>query len=426
MKNTKNWLSNAKLRASYGIAGNDNIGAYRYGDLYSLAVIDKLPSIIWSYKGVGDITWETSAMLDLGFEASIKKDRLKIELDYYSKNTRNLLFAHNVPPSLGYTYIYANDGKIRNRGFEWQLTSKVVKTRNIELAVRLNGSFNKSMVLALPHELRFGDNREQIMTSWNGYRPLVVGHQMGEWYMPQYAGVDKDNGQALWIEYYDDSGESGANNNFISDVYQYLHEDKADGSLLHPNAKIKTRTTNNINRAGNTFIGKKETPDIIGGFGFDLSVYGFELSAAFNYQIGGYGVDQIYMQMMGDETWGQYAWHKDMLKAWNPITENYDTDVPALTGGLYDYASYVNSVSDRFLTSNSAFQIANVKIAYYFPKKWIKKALLNSLSVWVSGDNLYSATARKGYFPFAAFGGTNNRSQYLPLSTVLGGIKLQF
>ena len=421
MKNTKSWLSNLRVRASFGIAGNDGIGQWLYTDLYTLSVIDKLPAIIWAYKGSPNLTWETSRILDAGFEASIKKDRLKLEVNYYYKKTDNLLFPYTVPPSLGYGYYYTNDGAISNQGVEWLITAKVVKTRNVELAIRFNGGFNRGMMLALPHETRFGEQRRQIMSG-----DYAAGHALGEWYLPEYVGVDKD-GQALWVMYTDENKDDpNANGNYITDVYMYLNQDTEDGSLLHPNPKLEKTTTTDYNKAGSNFLGKRRYPDVIGGFGIDFSVYGFEISALFNYWIGGYGFDNNYMSLMEDAIFGETAWHKDMLNAWNPLTGNTNTDVPALTGGLGTYATYSNAPSTRFLTSNTSLQIANVKVAYYFPQKWIKKALLNSLSIWVSGENLYAFTARKGYFPFAAFSGTNNRSQYVPGSTILGGIKLQF
>jgi hypothetical protein len=129
---------------------------------------------------------------------------------------------------------------------------------------------------------------------------------------------------------------------------------------------------------------------------------------------------------MGDQKFGANAWHKDMLNAWNPLTGAVDTDVPKLTGGNGTYATYANYASDRFLTSNSYLQLTSVKLAYYLPSKIVKKALLNSLSVWVSADNLFVLSARQGYYPTASFSGTNDRNQYVPVSTILGGIKFQF
>jgi len=426
MKDTKSWLTNLRLRASYGVAGNDGIGDFRYTDLYGLSVIDKQPAIYWAYKGVDSITWERSNILDIGLEITIKKDRLKLEVDYYNRVTNKLLFPRPVAPSLGYTSILSNDGSIKNAGIDWMITSKVVKTRNVELSLRLNGNFNRSKVLALPYEMRFGDRRQQIMSG-----SLAVGHALDEWYFRSYAGVDPETGESQWIQYYDENVDpDGVKDTYIIDVYTYTHQDTEDGSLLYPDADIRTKITKNMSKAGYNFIGKRRGPYVYGGFGIDFTAYGFELSAMFNYQLGGYGYDNIYAQMMGDEAYGQTSWHKDMLGAWKhenyPGGGNTGTNVPRLTGGLGQYAPYANYLSDRFLTSNNAFQISNVKLAYYFPKRWIKKALLNSLSVWVSGDNLYVASARKGYFPFASFSGTNHRSQYVPLSTFLGGIKLQF
>ena len=139
------------------------------------------------------------------------------------------------------------------------------------------------------------------------------------------------------------------------------------------------------------------------------------------YQLGGYGMDYTYMQMMHSDRVGTYAWHVDIEKAWTP--ENRETTVPRLSNGSDFYA---NSSSTRFLTSNSYLNLQNVRVGYSFPKKWIEKIKLNNLNLWVSGENLFCLSARKGYIPFASFTGSSSAYQYTPLSSVMGGIRFQF
>jgi hypothetical protein len=308
---------------------------------------------------------------------------------------------------------------MRNRGVDVSITSKVFETRNASLKVRFNTNYNKGVMLKLPKELRFGKKEEMIM---NG--SLAPGHAYNEWYLPQSAGVNPETGEAMWVKYTD--ANSSNPNQYIYDVYTYLHDKDKDGKLVHPDAKIEKSTTNIYDEAGRNFLGKKSSPDFYGGLGFELLAHGIELTAMFNYQLGGYGFDNHYANLMADGQFGKYAWHKDMLNAWNPLTGDVNTDVPKLTGEQGTYAANSNAASDRFLTSNSYLQLSNVKLAYYFPAKIVKKALLNSLSIWVSADNLFVLSARQGYYPTASFGGTNSVNQYVPLSTILGGIKFQF
>jgi type IV secretory pathway VirB4 component len=97
--------------------------------------------------------------------------------------------------------------------------------------------------------------------------------------------------------------------------------------------------------------------------------------------------------------------------------------VPRLSNGTDLYA---NSTSDRFLISNSYFSLYNVRLGYKFPKKLIEKIKFNSLELYVTGDNIAIATARKGYNPMTSYSGQSNSYQYTPLTTIMGGIKFQF
>ncbi|MDR0828798.1 MAG: SusC/RagA family TonB-linked outer membrane protein [Prevotellaceae bacterium] len=399
MKNSRNWLETLKLYASYGVIGNGNIA------LYGNNVIGN------------DLKPEKSNIFEIGINANIK-NRLNIDIDFYDRKNYDLIFAQYImSPPYWYSIILTNCGSLLNRGIDFQFDYWVVRTRNIYFSVRANVNYNFSKMLSLPAETRYGEEREKIMSG-----NLAKNHAIDEWYLPEYAGVDAQTGEAVWVMYYD------ANNpdfDYISNVYQYLHQDAQDGSLLYPNADIRKITTNNYTKAGSNFTGKKASPDVFGGFGFDLVAYGFELCATFAYQIGGYGYDNIYNQLMHDDGFGSYAWHKDMLNAWNPLTENFNTDVPRLTGGLASNAYSANAGSTRFLTSNSALQLANLTIGYNFPREITKKAAMNRLNIFLSCNNLLLASARKGYNPFT-FYRENSVMQYLQGASAQVGVKIGF
>jgi hypothetical protein len=114
-------------------------------------------------------------------------------------------------------------------------------------------------------------------------------------------------------------------------------------------------------------------------------------------------------------------WHKDIKNAWTETNKN--TNIPRLSNGADQYA---NAASDRFLTSNSFLSLNNINLGYKFPKKWIEKIKLNQLQIWVAADNLCIASARRGYNPMMSSSGTNSYNDYSPLSTIMGGIKVQF
>ena len=118
------------------------------------------------------------------------------------------------------------------------------------------------------------------------------------------------------------------------------------------------------------------------------------------------------------------------------------TNIPSLSndfGGGADDTNYANASSTRFLTSRSFLNLANIRIGYTLPKNIVSKLHLSGLSFYISGDNLLYWSARKGYVSMASSGNSDNvnddnkndsgesgRSQYAPLSTIMGGIKIQF
>jgi hypothetical protein len=180
------------------------------------------------------------------------------------------------------------------------------------------------------------------------------------------------------------------------------------------------------------YVGKSYLPDLAGGVGVDFEAYGVTLSVACSYQIGGYGYDYTYMSLMANDPVGGHNWHVDMRKAWNRMMTDAEKQaiadlgtagIPRLSNGADRYA---NMGSTRFLTSSSFLSLNNIRLGYTFPKKLIEKIKLNVLNLYVSADNLAIASARKGFNPMASFTSTTDSYQYTPLSTIMGGIKIQF
>ena len=423
------WLKNGKLRLSWGVLGNQDIGDMMFSDQYNVENVDGGKGYVWSYRGNPDLTWERTSTIDLGLELSISK-YLDMQFDYFYKLTDNMLFPRYVAPSLGYGGYYVNDAKMENQGFEFDLKAHAVDTRNIKLDIKLNGGFYRNKMLEMPidgYDEKTGEPKRMVMSGG-----MSVGHSIYDWYLPKYAGVSAD-GEALYVAYYDhDKGNFGHNSaeliddgvqadNYIGSLHEYR--------LKHPNADIREQIVSGEESvyAGSTYVGKSAMPDLDGGFGIDFEAYGVTLSVSCSYRIGGYGYDNQYASLMHSDKIGSMNWHKDILNAWVPgtvVTEaNKMTIVPRLSNGSDKYA---NMGSDRFLTSNSFLSLNNINLGYKFPKKWIEKIKLNNLQIWVAADNLAIASARKGYNPMMSGDGSNGYNDYTPLSTVMAGIKVQF
>ena len=416
------WLKNGKLRLSWGVLGNQEIGDMLFSDKYNVENVDGNKGYVWGYKGNPELTWERTSTIDLGLEFSISK-YLDVEIDYFYKETDNMLFPRYVAPSLGYGGYYVNDAAMWNQGLEFDFKAHAIDMRNIKLDVRLNGGFYRNQMLQMPIDGYDENGNPERMVMSGG---MAVGHSTADWYMTHYEGVN-DQGQAMYTAYYDASkGGFGHNSaelindgqkgdNYIGSVYEY--------KLKHPNADIQTVavTGEEYTYAGSNYVGKSYMPDLDGGFGIDFEAYGVTLSVSCSYRIGGYGYDNMYAMLMHSDKIGSMNWHKDIKNAWTET--NKDTNIPRLSNGADQYA---NASSDRFLTSNSFLSLNNINLGYKFPKKWIEKIKLNQLQIWVAADNLCIASARRGYNPMMSSSGTNSYNDYSPLSTVMGGIKVHF
>ena len=408
MQGATDVLKFLKFKASWGVLGNQEIGLYLTDDHYTIENVDGMIGYTWSYAGNKDLTWEQSSIFNVGVEFDLSK-YVTADVEYYYKKTDNMLFPRYVSPSMGYSYYYVNEAALSNQGIEFNVNVHAVNTRDVKLDIRINGGHYRNEVTKMPLE---ADGTPMIMNgSWS------LGHSLYDYYMMEYMGVNPENGKAQYKAFYDLNLVKDPNNIQIDEYIPsvYLHEQD------YPDADIQYVITDDASLAGVNYVGKSAIPALAGGFGIDLKLYGFDISASFMYQLGGYGMDYTYMQMMHSDRVGTYAWHVDIEKAWTP--ENRETTVPRLSNGADFYA---NSSSTRFLTSNSYLNLQSVRVGCSFPKKWIEKIKLNNLNLWVSGENLFCLSARKGYIPFASFTGSSSAYQYTPLSSVMGGIRFQF
>ena len=419
-----NVLKDTKLRVSWGMLGNQGISSNLWQDSYSIEYVDGKIGYVWEYKGNRELTWERTSTVDVGLEFSLSK-YFSAELDFFYKLTDHMLMPRYNASSMGYSYTYINGGKMSNIGTEFQFDIYAVDTRNVKLNFRLNGAYYHNKILELPKNI---DDDNSEMTTNGG---LVVGKSVYDYQLREYVGVDPATGQAMYVGYYDsDKGGFGTKNaslitdedaekqghnvgNYISDVYDYR--------LRHPNANIDTVHTTDAVYCGADYLGYTAEPILDGGFGFELEVYGVTLDASFSYRIGGYAYDYTYAQLMGNEKVGNYNWHVDMRQMWTE--SNTNTTVPRLNNGADPYTNYS---STRFLTSNSYLSLNSIRLGYKFPTKLIEKIKLKRLELYVQGDNLAIASARKGYNPMVSATGASSAYQYTPLSTVMGGIKVQF
>ena len=388
-----------KVKASYGSQGNDAIGMYKYTDLYSISNDgnDGI-SIMFGAKGNPDITWETNANLNLGVEFGLWNDRLSGSVDYFYRLTSDMLFSVPVAPSMGYSSYYANIGDMSNTGIEVVLNGDIIRTKNVVWSLSANLTWVKNKVLSLPEQRkdRIVDGHEGFIS---GSTFLAEGLPLNTLYILDYAGVERETGKSQWWKY-------------VPEV-----KDPETEEVLE---KAKWEKTSNYGSIASDQDSKKlfdsTLADVFGGFTTTLYAYGFDLSIAFDYQLGGTTIDGAYAGYMNNSTASSLGknYHLDLLDAWT--TDNKDSQIPR-----FQFADeYTSATSSRFLISSNYLNISNINVGYSFPAKWWKGHIQN-LRVYVACDNVWYWSARKGFDPR---GGGNGL--YSPIRTISGGVTLTF
>ena len=390
------WIDMLKLKASIGSQGNDNIGDYRYTDTYTLENAGGEIAVKFNTKGNPDITWETNTNFNMGVDFEFWKRRLTGTVEYFYRKTSDMLFFFSTAPSIGYSGYYDNIGDMRNSGIELSLYGNIMDRRNFRWDAYFNATHYTNKVLMIPDK-----NKTSVVEGHAGYATgnkfIGQGLPFNTFYMPKYAGVDHETGEALW----------------------YRDEEIKDASGVVTGTR---RVTTNVYEDATDYLCDDPTPKLYGGFGTSMQFYGFDVSVSFTYSIGGLTYDSGYASMVtppvGSTVGSNY--HKDIYKAWTP--ENRDSDFPRWQYG--DQFSAANS--DRFLVDASYINIQNAQIGYTVPAHITGKFHVSRLRVYVTCDNIAYWSRRKGLDPRYSFSGSTNTAVNSPVRTLSGGISITF
>ena len=392
------WMNELKFKASIGSQGNDSIGSYRYTDVFEIVPSDGKISTLFASKGNPDITWETNTNFNTGFEFSFLDGRISGGIEYYNRMTTDMLFPTPVAPSQGYTSLYKNVGDMNNYGVEGDFHFGLVNKKNVQWDFNVNASYLKNTVVSLADNVKDAKAYDANGKEYDGFTSgsffVAEGASMYSWYTYEYAGVEAETGKSLWYK-----------------------------NILDEEGNITGReTTTEYAKATKYMTNMSTLAPLFGGFGTSVRAYGFDFAVNFTYQVGGKQFDGTYATFMYSPTSSQvgYNFHKDLLDSWT--AENPSTTIPRFQYG----DTYANASSTRFLTSASYLNLQNVNFGYTLPSKFTQKFLVSSLRIYVSAENLYYWSARKGFDPRQSFSSSTTASRYSPMRTVSGGITVKF
>ncbi len=372
------WVDNLKVRAAYGSVGNRPRALYPQYSLYSVSSSSSyngLPGALISQIGNQGLTWESTYTFGGGVDAALFNNRARITLDYYVKNTDNVLYEVPVSGLVGVNRIWKNIGKMQNQGFEINIGGDIIRTNDWLWSVDINLAHNTNKLKEL-YKTKDKDGNYVVRPiivgdgsniAGSAERLLLPGQPVDTYYLREWAGVNPDNGAPMWYKTVTD----------------------ADGN--------KSRvTTSNYTQADQVSTGKLSA-DIYGGINTAVSYKKFDLSAVFGYSLGGklynyarqeYDSDGTYTdrnQMRLQDGWSR--WEKPGDVATHPIAK-------------YNNQDNGNQASSRYIEKNDFLRLRSLTVGYNFD---LKKYNIQNLRIFFSGENLFTFTGYSGVDPELPF-----------------------
>lgn len=357
MSGIENTLSYLKLRTSYGITGNSGIPNYAHLALFSGVNYAGRNGLDPTQLASSELGWETTAQFDVGLEFGFFNNRVTGEIDYYNKQTTDLLLYMTLPSTSGFTGVWSNIGALENKGWEFAFHSNNL-VGSFKWSTDFNISFNKNKVLDV--------SGPEITPNSINY--VMEGEAIGVFKIRKYAGVDPDNGDALY----------------------YLEEGNNE-------------TTTNWNLAETQVVGSPN-PDFTGGMTNYFEYKGFDLNILISFVYG----NMVYngggrYQSANADWWDNQT--LDQMDRWqNPGDK---TDIPQARFAEGNGTRH----SSRYLSDASYLRIRNISFGYNLPANLVNKIKMSNARVYIGVQNLYTLTNYHGWDPEINWIGTGQSTQ---------------
>lgn len=396
MQGATDWLSNLRLRASYGVNGTLPTDDYGYMSLINYSNrYNGQPGGAISTAANANLSWETSYNTNIGLDFGLFNQRLRGTVEYFNRDSKNLL--QDVPISMvtGFSSTLQNVGSINNHGIELELSGDIIDRNGWLWTLGMNATFLRSEV----KELYGGADIIWYDPTSSDDRAMFIyreGQSTLAFYGYEWAGVDRTNGKSVY---------------YVNDP-----ADPKAGDFLYNGRGA----TYDYNQANYTIIGNA-VPKVYGGVNTSVSWKGIDLAMSFTYKIGGSLYDGAYMDVADDG----YYWERIHAKnyydnLWTP--SNPDGTEPRIEGvDLTDAQQY----SSRHVHNASYLRLKTLSLGYTLPRRWTRKASISSARLFFNGSNLWTIAKYKDADPEVSEYGT--RGWETPLGkTFVFGIELKF
>ncbi len=386
------WVSNLKLKASYGVNGTlptpnyGHLALYTYGYKYT-----DNPGGIVSSVADPNLSWETNYTLNLGVESSFFDNRLNVNVDYFNRDSKDLIQAVQLSRVTGFSSVLTNFGAMNNRGFEIEVSGDVIRNKELTWNLGINASFIKSEVTKLYggadiiwYDPTGGDNQAQFIFR-EGKSPL-------SFWGKEWAGVDPATGKGMW---YMNNSNTG-------------------------NAEFNGRqVTYNASLASNVITGCAD-PTVFGGINSSLKWKGLSLDMTFSYSLGGDIYNAFERYVNDDGYFSNRTRAAKVVTRWKKPGDI--TDVPRYTyEAVYSFFSHTS----RWLYKNNYIRLKDISLSYNLPSNWVKKVKLSNVRVYGSATNLFTLASQNYFDPEGNVYGV--QSWQLPIGkTITFGFELGF
>lgn len=383
MKAVKPVLSDVKIRASYGVNGNQPGSYYGYMGLYSYGknYMDN-PGSYESTQANPNLKWEKNYNMNLGLDLAFI-DRIFVTLEYYNRDTKDLLYNRPISATTGFLNYLGNLGQLNNKGVELEVRSLNISNADFNWTTVLNLTHNKNKIVALD-----GNLDQVVESSWFIRK---IGLPFNTFYVKEFAGVDPSSGNALYYKNTEDE-----------------------------NGNLDRTLTQDVNEAQAAPY-KQVDPKISGGLTNILSYKWFDLAFTLSYSLGGYSFDKTGTYI---ETDGASEGNRNLpiyeLDRWQKPGDI--TDIPRFVLGRSDK---VSGGSSRFVHSTDHLRLKNLTFGFTLPHNWTDKVLLDKVRVYFSGSNLLTWAKWKQYDPEVPVSG-EVFCETPPMRTFSFGVEVNF
>ncbi|MDR1024074.1 MAG: TonB-dependent receptor [Prevotellaceae bacterium] len=391
-------LGQLKLRAGFGMVGNQNVPDYSFRTLYNVDLVNGAAAITAAdgRRGTPDLTWEKQQQYNVGIDVGLLNNRVMLTADVFFVQNKDLLLKRSLNTSSGFSYAWENIGAMENKGLELAANVAIINSGDFRWNVNATVSADRNKVTRLFSNTSYiysYDDFRQVNKEGN----LFLGEPHSTIYILQSGGI----AQVADFTYADGAEYFKGNPVLLSgDVNYWGGSYKVQPGDLYP---VDVNGNGSINTDQDRIIIPSD-PKFYGGFATDFSWKGIALNAVFTYSYGGKKLSPIYETLVNSA--GKSMASPDLIgNTWTPENPGAEYPRPMLSftdkvnNRTYTYDRFSTSQMDISVQDGSFLRLSALTLSYTFPQALIDKVRMNNLRLYATASNLFCLTPYKGFDP---------------------------